>query len=225
METLFTFKDKPTLKGTIVVIDILRAGSVIVTALYNGANLVKVMNSIKNARKFKKDGFILCGERNTKKIKGFDKGNSPLEYFDVKGKKIILTTSNGTKVVEKAMKVSSKVLVGSFLNLDFIIDYVKNDENIILWCAGNNGKVSFEDTLFAGAFLERLEKLKRLDFNDSSMISLNFWKSAGLQFKGEHVKKLLKLGYKDDIEFCKQVSIYNVVPQLLNDAFYEVRIC
>ncbi|MBO8139354.1 MAG: 2-phosphosulfolactate phosphatase [Thermosipho sp. (in: Bacteria)] len=225
VETLFSFKEAPTTEGTIVVIDVLRAGSVIITALYNGAKFVKVTNSIKKAREMRKDGFILCGERSTQKIKGFDKGNSPLEFFDVKDKKIVLTTSNGTKVVEKARKVSSKVVIGSFLNLDYIVDYVKNDENIVLWCSGNNGRISFEDTLFAGAFIERLEKYKRYDFNDSSLISLKFWKRTGLNFEGEHTKKLLELGYKDDIDFCKQVSIYNVVPQLLNDVFYEVRIC
>ncbi|MDK2840288.1 MAG: 2-phosphosulfolactate phosphatase [Thermosipho sp. (in: thermotogales)] len=225
IETLFTYKEEPKTNATIIAIDVLRAGSVIITALFNGAKLVKITNSIKKAREMKKDGFIICGERNTTKIKGFDKGNSPLEYFDVKGKKIVLTTSNGTKVVEKASKISSKILIGSFLNLDFLIDYVKNDENIVLWCAGNNGNVSFEDTLFAGAFLEKLKKENRNDLSDSSIISLNFWKQTGLKFEGEHAKKLISMGFKDDVEFCKRISVYNVIPVYLNGAFYEVRTC
>ncbi|SHH45766.1 2-phosphosulfolactate phosphatase [Thermosipho atlanticus] len=225
IETLFSYRDVPTVSGTILVVDILRASSVIVTALQHGACFVKTVRTIKEAKNLKKEGYIICGERNTKKIKGFDKGNSPFEFFDVENKKIVITTSNGTKTVEKARKYSSKILVGAFLNLDSIFDYIKDDENIVIWCAGNNGEISYEDTLFAGALVKKLYEYGRKDLSDSSLVSMDFWSGSRLDFKGKHAEKLIQAGFEKDVEFCKQNSIYNVIPRMVQEAFYGVKLC
>ncbi|MBO8161506.1 MAG: 2-phosphosulfolactate phosphatase [Thermosipho sp. (in: Bacteria)] len=225
IEVLFTYREKPAITGTSVVVDILRAGSVVITALGNGAQLVKTVKSIKEAKILKKEGYIICGERNTVKISGFDKGNSPLEFFDVAGKKIVLTTSNGTKTIEKARKYSKKVMIGAFLNFEYLYDYIKDEENIIIWCSGNNGKISYEDTLFAGMLVHKLVQYGRYDLLDSVLISLEFFKGNNLEFKGSHVEKLIKNGFEDDISFCKKLSIFNIIPQMIGDSFYGVKMC
>ncbi|QTA38615.1 2-phosphosulfolactate phosphatase [Thermosipho ferrireducens] len=206
----------------IVVLDVLRATSVIVTALANGALLIKPVSSIREAVKMKKEGYIIGGERSAVKLQSFDKGNSPLEYFDVAGSKIVLTTSNGTRLIKKAMKYSKNIIAGAFLNLTEIVEYIRNVENIILWCAGNKREVSYEDTLLAGAILEKLNRIGRRDFHDSALVALEFFgRRKEIKFRGTHARRLIGLGYEKDVAFCSQVDIYSVLPVLREDVFIK----
>ena len=112
---------------TSVVIDVLRASTVIVTALKNGAREVIPVGTVDFAMKVSGNAFggqtILGGERNTKKVEGFNLGNSPLEYKPevVTGKSIILYTTNGSKAIVKA-KFSENLYICCFNNLPAIAD-------------------------------------------------------------------------------------------------------
>ena len=110
----------------VVVIDILRATSTICTAIHEGAEAVKAVKDVEQAKALGVEGYITAAERNGQKIDGFDMGNSPFECMNgaVLGKKIALTTTNGTKCIEAAANAgAANVLSGSFLNIDATADW------------------------------------------------------------------------------------------------------
>ena len=120
---------------TSVVIDVLRATTVIVTALNNEAREIVPVSSVDFAMKISGNAFngqtLLGGERNTKKVEGFQVGNSPLEYTSnvVSGKSIVLYTTNGSKAIVKA-KFSENLFICSFINLP-ALKKASSDEIIV----------------------------------------------------------------------------------------------
>jgi 2-phosphosulfolactate phosphatase len=216
---LYNVKDK-----TVVVVDILRATSCMVTALANGANSILPFADLEECRNMKTKGYVTTGERDGKKVEGFDKGNSPFEYLDeeVRGLKIAFTTTNGTHAIEKA-KDAKEVLIGSFLNLSAIIKYLLLGENsVLIVCAGWKGRVNLEDTLFAGAVVEKLKDYLGPDC-DAPLAArhlYNLAKNDMPKFLSEssHVKRLNRLNIHEDFEFCLTVDKYNMLPRLRNGA-------
>src|SRR5205823_2328211 len=105
----------------IVVIDVLRATTTIVTALANGAKAVipaaTSEEAVRLASHLEKDGVLLAGERRSVKIDGFALGNSPREMTPaaVAGKTIVLATTNGTPALVAAQG-GEPVLVGAPVN-------------------------------------------------------------------------------------------------------------
>lgn len=209
---------------TTVIIDVLRATSTIVNALNNGAKEIIPVASVEFAVKVSGGMFggltLLGGERNTKKIEGFALGNSPLEYSVrlVKGKSIILYTTNGTKAVVKA-KFSKTLLICSFLNLSSVADYlnmVNTDFEIL--CAGRNNSFSLEDTICAGKLITEILKVKPdLDLSDTAKASIALNKTFGKNLskmlsETEHGKLLLENGFEDDIKFCSKLNITKAIP-------------
>ncbi|MFM8913776.1 MAG: 2-phosphosulfolactate phosphatase, partial [Flammeovirgaceae bacterium] len=125
---LYKVKDR-----TVVVVDILRATSCMVTALANGADSIAPFADLEECRKMKTRGFVTSGELEGKKVEGFDKGNSPFEYMgdEVRGLKIAFTTTNGTQAIEKS-KDAKQVIIGSFLNLTAVVKNLLLGENSVL---------------------------------------------------------------------------------------------
>jgi len=145
---------------TVVVVDILRATSCMVTAFAHGVESITPVANLEQCRKMKTQGYVISGERDGKKVEGFDKGNSPFEYLDdqVKGLKVAFTTTNGTQAIEKS-KEAKEVIIGAFLNLNTVAKYLLlGENNALIVCAGWKGRVNLEDTLFAGALVERLKE-------------------------------------------------------------------
>ena len=141
---------------TTVVIDVLRASSSVITALNNGAREVIPVETMEFAMKISGGQNLLAGERNAMKIEGFDLGNSPLEFTEetVKGKSVILYTSNGSKAFVRA-KFSEHLYVCSFMNIEAVANKLLEDEkDFIVLCAGSNGMFSLEDTVCAGKLIE-----------------------------------------------------------------------
>src|SRR3954463_991070 len=112
----------------VVVIDILRASSAITTAFYNGVAKMIPVATVEEAQKYKENGFLVAAERNAEIVPGFDLGNSPFGYMSakLKGKTIAITTSNGTLAIDVARQ-AHKVIIGSFLNFDAIVEYLKKE--------------------------------------------------------------------------------------------------
>lgn len=144
--------------STVVVVDLLRATSVISTAFEYGINSVIPVKTLEEALEYKDiENHIIAAERNTHLIDGFDYGNSPYHYIDsdVKGRTLVLTTTNGTKAIHLAK--DHKVITASFVNIDAVVDYlVKDNNDIIILCSGWKGYFNLEDPIFAGALSERL---------------------------------------------------------------------
>src|SRR4030042_4425302 len=169
---------KPNLlsKRAAVVIDVLRATSVMVQAMSQGAleimPVATVEEAFQTAKTFPQSSLILGGERGSKKIPGFDLGNSPREYVAerVKGKKLILTTTNGTKAFH-VVSSGREILVGSFFNIEVTAQRcLELNRDLLIFPSGNEGKFSLEDTICGGMLIELIMKKggKRIDTFDGA---------------------------------------------------------
>ena len=204
----------------VVVVDILRATSCMVTALAHGVECIVPVANENECERMKLKGYVISGERNGQKIPGFDKGNSPFEYRDknLEGLKIAFTTTNGTQAIEKSKNARS-ILIGSFLNLSAISRYLLMcKDNILIVCAGWKGKINLEDSLFAGALVDNLRKHIEPDC-DAPIIAQRLYLSAKddmVKFlaTSSHVKRLNRLHVFKDIEFCLTPDQYHIVPVL-----------
>ncbi len=119
----------------VVVIDVLRATSTIVTAIHHGAKEVIPVSSVNECLLYRNKGFILAGEREGEKVQGFDLGNSPFEYMNgiTKDKSIALTTTNGTIAIELSKADATHVVAGSFLNLSVLCDWlIKENQDVFI---------------------------------------------------------------------------------------------
>ena len=209
---------------TTVMIDVLRATSTIVNALYNGAKEIIPVATVEFAVKVSGGMFggltLLGGERNTKKIEGFALGNSPLEYSSrlVKDKSIVLYTTNGTKAIVKA-KFSKNLFICSFLNLSAVAEHIiLMDTDFEILCAGRNNSFSLEDTVCAGKLIsETLKSKKDLELSAAAKVSIALNKTFGKNLlnmlsETEHGRLLIENGFEDDIKFCSKLNTINAIP-------------
>jgi 2-phosphosulfolactate phosphatase len=209
---------------TTVVIDVLRATTVIVTALANSAKEVIPVNTIEFAMKISGNAFggqtLLCGERNTKMIEGFNFGNSPLQFTSdtVKGKSIVLYTTNGSKAIVRA-KHSENLFICCFNNLSSIAKkLIQLRKDVVILCAGSNGMFCLEDTLCAGKLISELDKYNGdIEITDAVKASVVLNESFGKNTEKmlgecEHGSLLIKNGFVDDIKHCSQVNNVDVIP-------------
>ena len=213
---------------TSVVIDVLRASSTIVTALKNGAKEIVPVATVEFAVKVSGGMFggqtLLGGERNTKKIEGFALGNSPLEYEEkiVNGKSIVFYTTNGTKALAKA-KFSEHLFVCSFLNLNAIAKHlVSLQNNVEIICAGRNNFFSLEDTVCAGKLVAEIISMNpEVELNDSVYAALALNEKYGQDLlrmfkQSEHGKLLIDNGFEEDLNYCAQLNVFDIIPRYTN---------
>lgn len=213
----------------VVIVDILRATSCMTTAFAHGVSTIAPFAQLNECLAMKEKGFFTAGERDGKKVDGFDFGNSPFEYQNQKlqGKDIAFTTTNGTQAIVKSLG-AKEVIIGSFLNLSAVADHLlKSDDNILVVCAGWKGKVNLEDTLFAGAIVEKLNT-EVAAACDAPLMAQHLYNSAKdnmVKFlaNSSHVKRLAKLNIHKDIEFCLTPDQYNVVPHLSNNVLVAAK--
>lgn len=205
-----------------MVIDILRASSAITTAFFNGVAKMIPIATLEEAKEYKEKGYLVAAERNAEIVKGFDLGNSPFGYMStkLKGKTIAITTSNGTHAINVARQ-AHKVIIGSFLNMDTVISYLRKEKKDVLFlCAGWKDKFNLEDTVFAGAMAEAL--IFKYGFNsvcDSAIASLELYKLAkhdlfGFLANSSHRNRLAKLDLERDIKYCLTPNQCPVLPVL-----------
>ncbi len=205
----------------VVVIDILRATSTICTAIHEGALSVKPVSTVDEALILKNQGYLIAGERDGYKIEGFDMGNSPFECMDgkVKGERLALTTTNGTKCITAASTAgASNVLSGSFLNIDAISEWlIKDNKDIVLLCAGWKDKVNLEDSVFAGALTARHINGGHLNSNcDSAHMALDIYRQSKNNIseylvKSSHYQRLSHLHHQEDMIYCLKQNIFDTV--------------
>ena len=212
-------------KGKVcVVIDVLRATSVMVTALHNGAEKIFPFKDIKTIQERCENlkNIIKCGERNALKIDGFDLGNSPLEFTKEKvfGKDIYMSTTNGTKAVENSLS-AEKIIICSFLNVKSVskklLEYKKD---CVIVCAGTNGKFSLDDTLCAGFIIKEMQKYTEIEMNDILLSVIRISEShediKDILKRSTHYERLLSLGFEKDMEHIFSLNKYSIVPEYKN---------
>ncbi|WP_424766175.1 2-phosphosulfolactate phosphatase [Paenibacillus sp. sgz302251] len=211
---------------TAIIADVLRATSTIVTAIAAGALCVIPAETVMEARALARPGDLLGGERFCRKIAGFDLGNSPEEYTEqvVSGKRIVLTTTNGTRAIHKSMR-ADYVLTASLLNAEACArTAIELRRDIIILCAGSHDEFAVEDGLCAGLVLDRLHAISQapIEMDDFGVAMLALYRNRAPQIKetlwnGQTGKRLLKLGLKRDLEACSAIDVYQEVPRLNGD--------
>jgi len=205
---------------TVVVIDVLRATSAICTAFHHGVDKIIPVSTLDEAIEYRQKGYLVAAERKGKVVSGFDYGNSPFTYMndDIKGKTLVLTTTNGTKAINVAKKVKHLV-IGSLINLDAICEYLMDlNDNVLLLGSGWQNKFCLEDTICAGAITEKLISSGNFTFeNDSSIAAKYLYLSAKDNYFGylkssSHRIRLKKLNLNSDIKYCLTPNQTKVVP-------------
>ena len=212
-------------KGTaVVVVDVLRATSVIITALKNGAKSVVPVLSVEEALLTKKklEQVVLGGERKAQKIEGFDLSNSPLEYTHtaIHDKNVILTTTNGTLAITRS-SAAKRVLIGALLNATAVAkEAVGEDTDIIVVNSGTNGQFSMDDFITTGALIHEMLKEKPYELTDIARTSLFIYEShpdlISYVKEAKHYKVLEELHLEEDLAYCFQKDLLKVVPEYKN---------
>jgi 2-phosphosulfolactate phosphatase len=205
-----------------VVVDIFRATSSMVAGLASGVTHVVPVANIDDVLIYKSQDYVTAGERNGGKIEGFDIGNSPFEHMAQEFKKIAMTTTNGTQAIEAVKGTAKQVIIGSFLNLKAVANYLKTqNKDVVIVCAGWKGRFNAEDSLFAGALALKLKG----DFwweGDETLFASHSYSSVKNNLSkmlkySSHYKRLEENGVSDDMDFCLQIDKFKNVPILKGD--------
>lgn len=214
----------------VVVIDILRATSSIVYGIENGATAIIPVAQVEDCLNYSNHGYLLAAERNGEVVQGYDFGNSPFSYTKEKvgGKTVVLTTTNGTKALHLARARAHQVVIGSFLNLKSLCDWLKlQNKNVLLLCAGWKDNFNLEDTLFAGAVVAELRK-EFTHFDDSSVAAEDLFQLAKNDLrayinKSSHSHRLAALNIEEDVKFCLQLNICTAIPVLQGETLVALQ--
>lgn len=206
---------------TVLVIDVLRATSNIVTGLASGCQGIIPVETVQQAKTMQEKGDLLGGERFCKKPAGFDLGNSTFEYMQesIRGKRILMTTTNGTRAIQKTGR-AQHVIACSFLNASSCADAAAFfGRDVILLCSGTQDVFCLEDGLCAGMVAEELDRRcsGHAVMNDFSVAMRDAYRQNRCRLKEAlsectNGKRLTKLGFQEDIAFCAQTDVYGIVP-------------
>lgn len=223
--------DRNLVNERIVALDVLRATSTIVTALYNGATEVIPVQEYDEAlnlvRSLGRNSCLLGGERKGLKIEGFDLGNSPLEYTreQVEDKKIILCTTNGTKMI-KAFQNASELLIGSYLNMGRLVEYLTEEpQDTTIVCSGREGALCLEDLACAGMIIRLATEFVKTDLTDAAKVALFTAKQNSREnlvnfiSQTEHGNYLKSIGMGEDLKVCTALNSAPILPR-----FYKGKI-
>ena len=213
---------------TVVVIDVLRASSSIVEAMASGARTIfpvaSIEEAIRLANTLGRDGVLLCGERRSLTIEGFDLGNSPGDFTPerVGGKTLVMTTTNGTASMAAAAG-AGRVIVGALLNLDAVVeDLVRTGAEPVFLCSGREGRFGLDDAVTAGRMIGALLEARpdaEWTMNDGARAAL----ALGRAFDGDAAtlfaetaagRQVADAGLEADLAFCAQTNLRDVVPVL-----------
>lgn len=205
----------------VIIVDIFRATTSICAAFKNGAVRIRTVASVQEAKELKEKGYLVAAERNVKKCDFADFGNSPFDFTvdKVAGKELVFTTTNGTRAVEAALN-AGEVLIGAFSNITAVADYCLScEKNITILCSGWNNRFCVEDTLFAGALVEKLLSCGKFsEKSDAALVSLDLWKLAKADLisyicQTEHYDRLKLNGLENSVEYCLTDDLAPVLPK------------
>ncbi|MBL0317277.1 MAG: 2-phosphosulfolactate phosphatase [Flavobacteriales bacterium] len=214
----------------VVVIDVLRATSAITTALHYGVDKIIPVATVEEALEYKSRGFIAGAERDGQVVEGFDFGNSPYAYMDpaMKGKSVVLTTTNGTKAIQMA-KDKELVVIGCLNNLEVLCDFlISQHKNTLILASGWKDKVNLEDTICGGAIADILLETRKFRSNEDSTVAAKFiYRSAREHLwsflrSSSHRRRLIKLNIQRDVKYCLTLNTVPCIPILRNGALVKL---
>jgi 2-phosphosulfolactate phosphatase len=209
----------------VVVIDVLRASTTIVTALAHGCRAIIPVEEVEEAKRIAAtigdEHVLLGGERGGVRVEGFTLGNSPREYRGavVRDGTIVFTTTNGSRLF-RMVQSGALVLVGALVNAEAVTRALaRTAQDVLMVCAGREGRFSAEDCFCAGLLISRLLKLlpRDVELSDSAQAARRFsmgrTSAVSVLEKSEHGRFLASIGLAQDIAECAQLDAYQVVPQ------------
>lgn len=214
---------------TVVVIDVLRATSVITTAISNGCKEIIPVLEVEEALSLANKGeCILGGERNALKIDGFNCSNSPLEYINdvVENKRLIITTSNGTKAIKRS-EGAKHILIGAMINGKAVARRVLSlREDLVIVNAGTHGEFSIDDFICGGYIIDCIlkENLK-VELSDIAKTAHHIYNiSPDLSFikQAKHYNRIKELGLEEDLEYCLKKDIIDIVPEYVDGKIVKI---
>ena len=200
-----------------IMVDVLRASTTINVAMGNFKEIIPV-KGIEEAQILakSKNNSVLAGERRGSAIEGFDTGNSPIEISNFSGDVLVITTSNGTRIMEG---IKAKILIGSFVNAKAVAREALNlaDSHIDIVMAGVEGRFAIEDFLGAGEIISNLKDHK-LDEKAlaACMASVNNSMVDNAVKNSRSARRLAEIGLSKDVDFCLKRNIYDHVPVYVN---------
>lgn len=209
----------------VVITDVFRASATILSALYHGAIEVRPVATIEESLQYQNDpDYLVAAERNARRVEGATLGNDPEEYTRdrVEGKRVVLTTTNGTRALHLAQEAGAKhIAVGTFGNISCLSEYILREKfkSVLVVAAGWKGQLAGEDCLFAGALLHHIgeRNVDAKGINDALLmaeISFQKYKDDLLSFinRVEHYARLEQLGYLPTIAVCLEQDRYPILP-------------
>jgi 2-phosphosulfolactate phosphatase len=220
MRVHVAFTPAETAAGDVaIVVDVLRATSTICQALASGYERVLCTAEIEHARALaESEGpATLAGERRLEAIEGFDVGNSPREVAarDAKGT-LILTTTNGTRLLVAAAERFERVYVGSLLNLDSVAAAAREtDGDVAVLCAGVLGELALDDAYCAGRIAQALGGEPEDSARAAILLAESFPDARSGLGESRSAGNLRRKGLEADIEWCARENALAVVPRFV----------
>ena len=219
-------KPADTAGRLVAIVDVLRASTSVATALGNGARTVMPVEGadevIIRSKEFHRSQIILAGEQKMLPINGFDLGNSPQSFTPeaVKGKTILLTTTNGTRAL-RGVQGARDIVIASYVNFTAVLALMKvaasSNTDIAIICAGEEGSFTLEDAACAGRYVRAIPKRATVEMNDAASASVLIEKKYGDNIakvfkESTHGKALEEAGFGADLAAAAEVDAYPVVP-------------
>src|SRR6185312_12509367 len=196
-----------------VVVDVMRATSTIAQALASGYRRVLCCREIEDALALRAqlgDQAVVGGERNAKRIEGFDLGASPRDYLEPRAETAIMTTTNGTRTILAAVAGAETVLLGSLLNLDAVAAAAgEPGGDVTVVCAGYQGAFAIDDAYCAG----RIVKLLAGERTDAGVAAEVIAAAYPTAWEGVNARTYGPPGLEDDLRWCTQENTLSVVPR------------
>jgi 2-phosphosulfolactate phosphatase len=215
------FEYKTTNENYLVaIVDVLRATTAFCAAFDSGVESVIPVSGLVELLEYKKKGYLTAAERNGEKVDFADFGNSPTVFLQnsLTGKDLAYSTTNGTQAIEMA-KSSGSIAIASFSNLTAVCNWISEQQkNVIILCSGWKNTFSLEDTLCAGAIVEKLlASGKFISADDASLGAQTIWMDAKKNLRetvktGSHFQRLKSIGLAEDLEYCFLLDTTSVVP-------------
>ena len=214
----------------VVVLDVLRATSAICTAMEHGVGEIIPVATLEEARAYKAQGHIVAAERGGQIVEGFDMGNSPYSYMDpnLKGKTVVLTTTNGTKAINMA-KDKSTVVVGALNNLDALCAWlIEQERDVLVLGSGWKDKFNLEDTICGGAIADLCLDSGKFHADEDSTVAAKFLSrsSRDNMFSflkaSSHRRRLRKLNLNEDVKYCLTPNNCTAIPILKNGSLVRL---
>jgi len=195
-----------------IMVDVLRASTTITIALENFSKIIPVRSLEEALQLAMQHKSILAGERDGAVVDGFDVGNSPLDIQKFKGKSLVLTTTNGTRILEG---IKGKTLIGSFVNAAAVAEKALKlaEDHIEVVMAGVKGDFVIEDYLGAGEIISLLQDHELDEMALAALMATqNPEKVNEAILKSRSAYSLIKLGFEADVDFCLKRDITTKVP-------------